>query len=149
MMKSTQKGFTLIELMIVVAIIGILAAIAIPAYSDYTVRARVSEGVTAASSAKATIAENLANDPAALGTADACLGVNVWTAAPPNSNVTSLACALGVVTVTMNATAKDVAFTVTPDVAANDAVTWECAVTNSTLGAGALSNKYVPAECRV
>ncbi len=57
-MKSLQKGFTLIELMIVVAIIGILAAIAIPAYQDYTIRAQVTEGLSLASSAKAAIAES-------------------------------------------------------------------------------------------
>jgi type IV pilus assembly protein PilA len=56
-MKTLQKGFTLIELMIVVAIIGILAAIAIPAYQDYTIRAQVSEGLTLASDIKAGIAE--------------------------------------------------------------------------------------------
>lgn len=60
MMKSIQKGFTLIELMIVVAIIGILAAIALPAYQDYTIRAQVSEGLVLASAAKLAVAETFA-----------------------------------------------------------------------------------------
>jgi type IV pilus assembly protein PilA len=60
-MKKLQKGFTLIELMIVVAIIGILAAIAIPAYQDYTIRAQVSEGMTLAAAAKAAVAETYLN----------------------------------------------------------------------------------------
>ena len=56
-MKRIQQGFTLIELMIVVAIIGILAAIALPAYQDYTIRARVSEGIMAAGGCKTAVAE--------------------------------------------------------------------------------------------
>jgi type IV pilus assembly protein PilA len=69
-MKTLQKGFTLIELMIVVAIIGILAAVALPAYQDYTVRAKVSELMLAASSARTGISEKFQSDnnPASMGT---------------------------------------------------------------------------------
>ncbi|MFN3375109.1 MAG: pilin [Burkholderiaceae bacterium] len=63
MKRSIQKGFTLIELMIVVAIIGILAAVALPAYQDYTVRARVSEVILAASSCRTTVTEALQTSP--------------------------------------------------------------------------------------
>ena len=56
--KQLQKGFTLIELMIVVAIVGILAAVAIPAYQDYTVRARVTEGITLAAAARSTLSRH-------------------------------------------------------------------------------------------
>jgi type IV pilus assembly protein PilA len=63
-MKRVQQGFTLIELMIVVAIIGILAAVALPAYQDYTIRARVTEGIILADAAKTSVAENAANGSA-------------------------------------------------------------------------------------
>jgi len=74
-MKATQKGFTLIELMIVVAIIGILAAIAIPAYQTYTIRAQVSEGASLASGLETAFAENYANTGTA-ATTNALVGVN-------------------------------------------------------------------------
>lgn len=137
MMKSAQKGFTLIELMIVVAIIGILAAIAIPAYSDYTVRARVAEGVNLASSAKATVAENIANAGSVID-ADACNGVNEITAQV--GEVVSLSCDTGVLDVVMSAKAKDVELTFTPTIGSGDSIAWACT--------SASEDKYVPAECR-
>jgi type IV pilus assembly protein PilA len=143
-MKNVQKGFTLIELMIVVAIIGILAAIAIPAYSDYTVRAKVSEGVQIGASAKTTVSENFSNDGSLVAgdetvTGSACRGVNAFTTAV--HNVASLACSGGVLTVTMTAAAKSVVLKLTPTPSANS-LAWSC-------GAPTAANyKYVPAECR-
>jgi len=81
-MKRLQQGFTLIELMIVVAIIGILAAIALPAYQDYTVRAKVSEGIIAASSAKATVSEAFQTD-SMTGVASAATAWNANLAGTP------------------------------------------------------------------
>lgn len=135
--KKTQ-GFTLIELMIVVAIVAILAAIALPAYQDYTIRARVSEGLALASAAKATIGENIANFNAV--DARACNGVDGVSA---TANVSSLACSgNGVVTVVTTAQAGAVTLTLTPTQASpNDAITWACVRTSG-------ENKHVPAECR-
>lgn len=131
-MKTQQQGFTLIELMIVVAIIGILAAIALPAYQDYTIRAKVSEGIVIASGAKATISENSAN-----GAGDLCAGVNVGTI-----GMSTLTCNAGTISMTVAhgvGSVADVTFDLVPAVA-TEGVTWSCQ--------DASDDKYVPSECR-
>ena len=134
-----QSGFTLIELMIVIAIIGILAAIALPAYQDYTVRSRVGELAVVASGMKATISENIANSNGATP-ANWCQGVT--TVAAPTRNTASSACANGVITVTGTADANGVVLTYTPAFTASAAtINWRC-------GTDAANFRYVPAECR-
>ena len=139
-MKKNMQGFTLIELMIVVAIIAILAAIALPAYQDYTIRARVSEAAVLASGAKATVGENIANNGGVLP-ADACAGVDQT--APGTTNVATFTCnaGTGAITVTTNANAGPVTLTYAPTPGVGAVGTeWACT--------SASPAKWLPAECR-
>lgn len=164
MKRSLQKGFTLIELMIVVAIIGILAAVALPAYQDYTVRAKVTEGLSLAGSAKTAVAENAANGaPFANG----------WTAPAATKNVASVGIAqsTGAITITYvstidsghtliltpvdgsNTSGAALAGTSTAStIPTSGSITWLCKSTGSTVNsnaaAGTIADKYVPANCR-
>lgn len=149
-MKRMQQGFTLIELMIVVAIIGILAAVALPAYQDYTVRARVSEGLVVASSAKVAVAENAANGIAF---------ESGWSAPTATSNVAAvgIVAASGVVQITTTARAGGGAITLTPSSdgaalvvgtpPAGGNIVWSC-VAAASGGTAAMLAKYLPAQCR-
>jgi len=158
-MKSIQKGFTLIELMIVVAIIGILAAIAIPAYQDYTIRAQVTEGLNLASDLKAGVGEVYAQTGDFAGIGLAQVGVSGATN-KSGKYVTGIDVDDGVITITYggaqaNAKISGKKLSLSPGSNLNGDVVWVCGnkaapsgVTVATTGTTDLADKYMPANCR-
>ena len=154
-MKRIQKGFTLIELMIVVAIIGILAAVALPAYQDYTIRAKTSEVILAASQCRTSITEAVQSSPALnMGAAltNSCGGVATKYVASVDVDVN------GVITVTATAaetaiSGKKIAMTpfigataLAAGTAGGTTITeWKC---GPAAGAAGIDKKYLPGSCR-
>jgi type IV pilus assembly protein PilA len=170
-MKKIQQGFTLIELMIVVAIIGILAAIAIPAYQDYTIRAQVSEGMSLAAAAKTAVAETFLNTGAAPATRTEA-GMTATATDTSGKYVTSVDVANGTIIITYgndaNAQIATQTLGLTPYETPDLSVVWKCGAADAPAGAalmgtagtvnvavgndgtlaGANFVQYLPAACR-
>jgi len=174
-MKSVQKGFTLIELMIVIAIIGILAAIALPAYQDYTIRSRVTEGMSLAGDAKSAIASS-ANTALDLASAVTTWNAQAGGVGATSKYVTSVlvdTAGSGTITITYNQTNVGAGGTIlmTPYIqgggtpvglvaayaaGTTGSIDWGCASDSNTMSStrklltavGTLKAKYAPSECR-
>jgi type IV pilus assembly protein PilA len=138
-MKRVQQGFTLIELMIVVAIIGILAAVALPAYQDYTTRAKISEVIIMGSPAKLAVAES-SSSLGGLANVTAANSGYVFPGATKYVSNVAITDTTGVVTVTSTVPTALGSITLTPTDVGNGQLRWACA--------SAISPKYLPSECR-
>ena len=148
-MKKVQHGFTLIELMIVVAIIGILAAVAIPAYQDYTIRAKVTEGLGLAGAAKTAVAETYSSKGTPPPT-NASAGLATSTSIVGNSVASVGLSGRGVITITYKSnlggspSANGLLVGLKPSFTAGG-VTWDCTAANTIT---TMPAKYLPAQCR-